>query len=313
MNVGHCDERVVRRHPGAGRQAAAHLHPRRDLRALRGAVREARRAAAARRARPRRCWSTRGAEAVENAIKIARQATGRPAVICFTEAFHGRTMMCMTLTSKTGYKIGCGPFAPEVYRLPYPNHFRYGDGLSMEAFVRARAAAAARRRSSTASPAEHVAAIDHRAGAGRGRLRAGAGGLPARPARDLRRARHPADLRRGAVGLLPHRRAGRPTSTPASSPTSRPGPSRMGGGLPIAAVIGQGRGHGRGPARARSAAPTAATRWPAPRRWPRSSRWSELDLNARARAHRRRSCAQRFEALQRALRRSSPTCAGSAR
>jgi 4-aminobutyrate aminotransferase / (S)-3-amino-2-methylpropionate transaminase / 5-aminovalerate transaminase len=67
-----------------------------------------------------------GAEAVENAIKIARQATGRPAVICFTGAFHGRTLLGMTLTSKTGYKTGCGPFAPEVYRLPFPDRFHDG-------------------------------------------------------------------------------------------------------------------------------------------------------------------------------------------
>lgn len=76
-----------------------------------------------------------GAEAVENAVKIARQATGRTGVICFSEAFHGRTLLGMTLTSKIGYKRGCGPFAPEVYRLPFPNHFRYGDGLDQEAFV----------------------------------------------------------------------------------------------------------------------------------------------------------------------------------
>jgi len=61
-----------------------------------------------------------GAEAVENAIKIARQATGRPGVICFTGAFHGRTLMALSLTSKVNYKISCGPYAPEVYRLPYP-------------------------------------------------------------------------------------------------------------------------------------------------------------------------------------------------
>ncbi|MBO6575064.1 MAG: aspartate aminotransferase family protein [Rhodothermales bacterium] len=76
-----------------------------------------------------------GAEAVENAIKLARQATGRPGVICFSEAFHGRTLMALSLTSKTKYKTGCGPLAPEVYRLPYPNHFMYGDGLSEAAFV----------------------------------------------------------------------------------------------------------------------------------------------------------------------------------
>ena len=61
-----------------------------------------------------------GAEAVENAIKIARQATGRAGVICFTGAFHGRTLLSLSLTSKTDYKLSCGPFAPEVYRLPYP-------------------------------------------------------------------------------------------------------------------------------------------------------------------------------------------------
>ncbi len=76
-----------------------------------------------------------GAEAVENAIKIARQATNRSAVICYTEGFHGRTMMAMSLTSKFGYKIGCGPYAPEVYRLPFPNFYRYGDGLSEPTFV----------------------------------------------------------------------------------------------------------------------------------------------------------------------------------
>ncbi len=76
-----------------------------------------------------------GAEAVENAIKIARQATGREAIISFTGAFHGRTMMAMTLTSKVDYKLGCGPFAPEVYRLPFPNYYRYGNNLSQADFV----------------------------------------------------------------------------------------------------------------------------------------------------------------------------------
>lgn len=75
-----------------------------------------------------------GAEAVENAIKIARQATGRQAIICYGSAFHGRTMMAMTLTSKVGYKIGCGPFAPEVYRIPFPDYYRYGTGLNLDEF-----------------------------------------------------------------------------------------------------------------------------------------------------------------------------------
>ncbi|HSE80739.1 MAG TPA: 4-aminobutyrate--2-oxoglutarate transaminase [Gaiellaceae bacterium] len=64
-----------------------------------------------------------GAEAVENAVKIARVATGRPAVVVFDRAFHGRTLLTMTMTSKVvPYKRGFGPFAPEVYRAvaPYP-------------------------------------------------------------------------------------------------------------------------------------------------------------------------------------------------
>jgi 4-aminobutyrate aminotransferase/(S)-3-amino-2-methylpropionate transaminase len=76
-----------------------------------------------------------GVEAVENAVKIARQATGRQGIICFTGAFHGRTLLGMSLTSKTGYKIGCGPFAPEVYRLPFPDYYKRGDGLSLTNFV----------------------------------------------------------------------------------------------------------------------------------------------------------------------------------
>jgi 4-aminobutyrate aminotransferase / (S)-3-amino-2-methylpropionate transaminase / 5-aminovalerate transaminase len=76
-----------------------------------------------------------GAESVENAIKIARQATKRSAVLCFTESFHGRTMMAMTLTSKIDYKLDCGPFAPEVYRLPFPNHYHYGIGMTEDEFA----------------------------------------------------------------------------------------------------------------------------------------------------------------------------------
>jgi 4-aminobutyrate aminotransferase/(S)-3-amino-2-methylpropionate transaminase len=77
-----------------------------------------------------------GAEAVENAIKIARQATKRPAVICFTGAYHGRTMMAMTLTSKVSYKYDCGPYAPEVYRLPFPNVYRYKGTRDEATFVK---------------------------------------------------------------------------------------------------------------------------------------------------------------------------------
>jgi 4-aminobutyrate aminotransferase/(S)-3-amino-2-methylpropionate transaminase len=66
-----------------------------------------------------------GTEAVENAIKFARSFTGRPAVIGFEGGFHGRTLLSLTLTSKTHpYKAGLGPFAPEVYRVPFPSEYR---------------------------------------------------------------------------------------------------------------------------------------------------------------------------------------------
>jgi 4-aminobutyrate aminotransferase / (S)-3-amino-2-methylpropionate transaminase / 5-aminovalerate transaminase len=66
-----------------------------------------------------------GTEAVENAVKFARAYTQRPAVIAFEGAFHGRTLLSLALTSKTNpYKAGLGPFAPEVYRVPFANEYR---------------------------------------------------------------------------------------------------------------------------------------------------------------------------------------------
>jgi 4-aminobutyrate aminotransferase/(S)-3-amino-2-methylpropionate transaminase len=70
-----------------------------------------------------------GAEAVENAVKIARVATGRPSVIVFDRAFHGRTNLTMAMTSKLVYKQGFGPLAPEIYRAPAPYPYR---GVSVE-------------------------------------------------------------------------------------------------------------------------------------------------------------------------------------
>lgn len=70
-----------------------------------------------------------GAEAVENALKIARAATGRPATICFEHAFHGRTFMAMALTAKEKpYKQGFGPLSPDVYRAPFPDPYRWNSG-----------------------------------------------------------------------------------------------------------------------------------------------------------------------------------------
>ncbi|TPV45838.1 4-aminobutyrate--2-oxoglutarate transaminase [Bacillus dicomae] len=78
-------------------------------------------------------FANSGAEAVENAVKIARKATGRSAVVSFERAYHGRTLLTMSLTSKVKpYKHGFGPFASEVYKLPYPYYYRADEGLTQE-------------------------------------------------------------------------------------------------------------------------------------------------------------------------------------
>jgi 4-aminobutyrate aminotransferase/(S)-3-amino-2-methylpropionate transaminase len=93
-----------------------------------------------------------GTEAVENAVKLARLHTGRDAVVAFEGAFHGRTLLSLTMTSKTHpYKTNLGPFAPEVYRAPYPSDYR--GPAAREAL------AALERMFTTDVPAEHVAAI----------------------------------------------------------------------------------------------------------------------------------------------------------
>jgi 4-aminobutyrate aminotransferase/(S)-3-amino-2-methylpropionate transaminase len=93
-----------------------------------------------------------GTEAIENSIKFARSYTKRPAVVVFEGAFHGRTLLAMTMTSKTHpYKAGLGPFAPEVYRVPFPHAYR---GLDVET-----ALTALRRAFVTQVAAESVAAI----------------------------------------------------------------------------------------------------------------------------------------------------------
>lgn len=99
-----------------------------------------------------------GAEAVENAIKIARQATGRQGIICYTGGFHGRTLMGMTLTSKVSYKLNCGPFAPEVYRIPFPDYYHNGHGQDFDQFVEQELVNFRKYLSSVVAP-ENVAAV----------------------------------------------------------------------------------------------------------------------------------------------------------
>ncbi len=81
-----------------------------------------------------------GAEAIENAVKIARHHTKREGVVVFEHAFHGRTLLTMSMTSKVKpYKFGFGPFAPEIYRLPYPYKYR-NHSIDLEDFFSANVA-----------------------------------------------------------------------------------------------------------------------------------------------------------------------------
>ncbi|MGO8871008.1 MAG: 4-aminobutyrate--2-oxoglutarate transaminase [Acidimicrobiales bacterium] len=96
-----------------------------------------------------------GAEAVENAVKVARHATGRQAVVVFDHAYHGRTNLTMALTAKNmPYRDGFGPFAPEVYRVPMSYPFRDPDGMSGE-----EAAARAVEQIERQVGADHVACV----------------------------------------------------------------------------------------------------------------------------------------------------------
>ena len=124
VNVGHCHPRVVE---AIQEQAARFVHTDFTVVPYASYVELAERlgALAPFTGPTRAAFFNSGAEAVENAVKIARLATGRPAVIAFEAAFHGRTMLAMTMTSKVHpYKTGMGPFAPEVYRAPFPDAYR---------------------------------------------------------------------------------------------------------------------------------------------------------------------------------------------
>ena len=119
MNVGHCHPKVV---AAIKEQAEKLTHTCFMVNPYESAVKLARKLCQvtpggfAKKA----VFLNSGAEAVENAVKIARYYTRRPAIVVFENAYHGRTLLTMTMTSKVKpYKFGFGPFAPEVYRLPF--------------------------------------------------------------------------------------------------------------------------------------------------------------------------------------------------
>jgi 4-aminobutyrate aminotransferase/(S)-3-amino-2-methylpropionate transaminase len=151
LNVGHAHPRVVE---AVQEQAARFLHTDFTMIPYEVCVTLAERllAVAPFSGTAKAAFFNAGTEAIENAAKFARAYTGRPALICFEGGFHGRTLLSLTLTSKTHpYKAGLGPFAPEVYRVPFPNEYR---GITS-----ADALAALERAFVTEVAAENVAAI----------------------------------------------------------------------------------------------------------------------------------------------------------
>jgi len=151
MNVGHNHPRVVK---AIHEQADRFLHTDFTVVPYEGYVELAERLGALVpiSGDTRAAFFNAGTEAVENAVKLARLHTKRQAVIAFEGAFHGRTLLALTMTSRTHpYKKGLGPFAPEVYRAPFPSAYRGPDAVT--------ALAALERMLSTHVAAEHVAAI----------------------------------------------------------------------------------------------------------------------------------------------------------
>ena len=133
MNVGHCHPKVVK---VVQDQAGLYSHMCFGLFGYESYLRLAQRLneLAPGDSPKRTFFMNSGAEAVENAIKIARVATGRKAIIAFEDAFHGRTYMTLSLTSQVSpYKVGFGPYASEVYRIPYAYCYRCPLALSYPA------------------------------------------------------------------------------------------------------------------------------------------------------------------------------------
>ncbi len=81
-------------------------------------------------------FANSGAEALENAVKIAKSYTGRPNIIVFSGAFHGRTLLASTMTAKKAYSVGFGPFPDGIYRAEFPNLYRGPEGYSEEDSIR---------------------------------------------------------------------------------------------------------------------------------------------------------------------------------
>jgi 4-aminobutyrate aminotransferase/(S)-3-amino-2-methylpropionate transaminase len=128
MNVGHSDRRVI---DAIKEQADHFVHTCFSVSPYEGYVALAERLAAITPGSfPKKTLLVNsGAEAIENAVKIARHATRRPGILCFEDAFHGRTLYALSMTSKVSpYKLGFGPYAADVLRVPYAYCYRCAYG-----------------------------------------------------------------------------------------------------------------------------------------------------------------------------------------
>ena len=254
MNVGHAIRGSSRRSRSRRRASSTPISPSSRTRATSsspsGSARSRRSPA-----RTRAAFFNAGTEAVENAVKFARSHTGRPAVIAFEGAFHGRTLLSMTMTSKSHpYKTGMGPFAPEVYRAPYPERVPRADAA--EALAAARAAVRDARRAGARGG-------DRRSS--RSSARAGSSPRRAPYIEGLRAIcdRHGIVLvadevqtgfgRTGRMFAMEH--FGVEPDLIVGRQVDRGGPAALRRDRP-------GRDHGRARTRGRSAAPTSATRSP---------------------------------------------------
>jgi 4-aminobutyrate aminotransferase / (S)-3-amino-2-methylpropionate transaminase / 5-aminovalerate transaminase len=158
MNVGHSHPRVVE---AIVDQAQRLVHSGAPVMMPEGYVRLARRLCEITPgAFPKKALLVNsGAEAIENAVKVVRQATGRSAIISFHNSFHGRTLMSMTLTGKVSpYRQNFGPWAPEVYQVPYPYEYRRPAGMAAES-LGGSCIEAIRQLFKTTVPADRVAGI----------------------------------------------------------------------------------------------------------------------------------------------------------
>lgn len=238
MNVGHCDPDVVaaiRRQAGELLHTCIHVATYEPYVALCEALVEL----FPHGPQTRAMLVNSGAEAVENAVKIARQATGRSAVICFTGGFHGRTLLATTLTSKVHYKLGCGPFAPEVYRLPYPSvRPQWGDRRANESEISQRELARLRAALRDTVPATHVAAVILE-------LVQGEGGFSVAPAEYVKGLRQICDEHQIALIFdevqTGFGRTGRWAASEhfGVTPDLSTWAKSLGGGLPISCVLGR--------------------------------------------------------------------------